>query len=214
MLQILNKHLSKPRVTFAPSHYYPGSKCPVTSDKFYFSEIKFSIWKSRGYTDSREFAYKSRAIICSRSMQMNTNPMLSTRGEVYVPRTPTSPTPSGGSRSRGRMTTGGRQSSNPGRYKAWMFTLNNYVQSDMLALDALFSNDVVEYLVYGKEVAPTTGTPHLQGLVVFKVRKSLIGVRDHLPRRCSGIEAMGGTYSQAADYCRKEGDFKEFVNLC
>lgn len=142
---------------------------------------------------------------------MNGNPVLSTRGEVYVPRTPTSPTPSGGSRSRGRMTTGG--AARNGRYRAWMFTLNNYVQSDMLQLDALFSNDVVEYLVYGKETAPTTGTPHLQGLVVFKTRKTFNSCRDLLPARCSGIDAMNGTYSQAADYCRKDGDYKEFVSL-
>lgn len=145
-------------------------------------------------------------------MQMNGIPMLSTRGEVYVPRTPTSPTPSGGSTPRGRMSTGGVARN--AQYRAWVFTLNNYCQSDLLALDQLFSNDVIEYLVYGKEVAPTTGTPHLQGLVVFKARKRFNGVRDLLPHRCSGIAVMGGTYSQAADYCRKDGEYKEFVNLC
>lgn len=98
------------------------------------------------------------------------------------------------------------------RGKYWVFTLNNYTQADQDALEALSNTDQVSYLVYGREVAPTTNTPHLQGYVIFTsaVRrsraKSLLNNRAHLER-------AAGTPTQASDYCKKDGDFSEYGNL-
>lgn len=50
------------------------------------------------------------------------------------------------------------------RSRRWCFTLNNYTEED---LDKISSLDC-EYLTYGFETAPSTGTRHLQGYVVFK----------------------------------------------
>ena len=88
----------------------------------------------------------------------------------------------------------------------WCFTLNNYTDEDIERLQRL--EGTVTYLVFGKEVAPTTGTPHLQGYVCFKQKKrrsaamSVIG-------RCH-LDIKKGTPREASDYCKKEGDYIEF----
>lgn len=43
------------------------------------------------------------------------------------------------------------------RGRSWCFTHNNYTEEDVLRYDSL----KCERIVVGKEVAPTTGTPHL-----------------------------------------------------
>lgn len=43
------------------------------------------------------------------------------------------------------------------RSRSWQFTVNNYIDSDLTRLAQV----ECVYIVYGKEVAPTTGTPHL-----------------------------------------------------
>lgn len=47
--------------------------------------------------------------------------------------------------------------------KHWLFTINNYLEPDF----ELFSKAEVllSYYIYGKEIAPTTGTPHLQCMI-------------------------------------------------
>lgn len=52
--------------------------------------------------------------------------------------------------------------------KSWTFTRNNYNSDDLTFF--LEWQDYL-YLVFGKEVAPTTGTPHLQGY--FTLRKAV-----------------------------------------
>lgn len=46
--------------------------------------------------------------------------------------------------------------------KNWVFTLNNYTESQFGELSALEGNDQVHYLAAGREVGGQ-GTPHLQG---------------------------------------------------
>lgn len=95
--------------------------------------------------------------------------------------------------------------------KYWCFTLNNYKPNDVLLLRQLGRRDeVVTYLVFGREGRTTpAGTPHLQGYVELRRRlrlsqlKVLIGQRAHFERR-------RGTGKEAADYCKKEGDFEEY----
>lgn len=70
----------------------------------------------------------------------------------------------------------------------------------------------MRYLVFGKEVAPTTGTPHLQGCVQFLKSKRFKEALKYLEDG-SHIEIMKGNLKQASDYCKKEGDFEEFGEL-
>ena len=89
------------------------------------------------------------------------------------------------------------------RYRAWCFTLNNF---EAPQLD-LLNNLACRYIVYGKEVAPETGTPHLQGYVYFASGKSFSATRTLLPG-CHLLVARG-TPGQNFRYCSKDGDFVE-----
>lgn len=94
------------------------------------------------------------------------------------------------------------------RGRQFCFTKNNYTAHDLQAFRDLFTGEGITYAVFGQEVAPTTGTRHLQGYVVFDDRKRIGAVRQVLPG-CH-VEVTRGTPQQAADYCKKDGDFQEF----
>lgn len=93
----------------------------------------------------------------------------------------------------------------------WCFTLNNYTDADILLLDAV--GPTVVYLIYGKELAPDTGTPHLQGFICFADAKSLSATKKVPGLGRAHLEIKKGTFEEASDYCKKEGDFKEYGSL-
>lgn len=91
----------------------------------------------------------------------------------------------------------------PGTYsKYWCFTVNNPTADD----GALLTEDLVEYLVMGRETGEN-GTSHIQGFVILNKRYRIAGLSKLLPR--GHLEAMKGTPQQASDYCKKDGDFME-----
>lgn len=49
-------------------------------------------------------------------------------------------------------------------YRRFLFTLNNYTEDDCQRLLGRVPL-LAKYIVFGKEIAPTTETPHLQGYV-------------------------------------------------
>lgn len=82
----------------------------------------------------------------------------------------------------------------------FVFTMNNYEDTKMVdELDC-------RYIIYGKEVG-ASGTPHLQGAVVFKSARRLPAVIKRMPG-CH-VEVMRGRLEQAVQYCKKEGDWIE-----
>ncbi|AUD57238.1 rolling-circle replication protein [Pleurochrysis carterae circular virus] len=87
------------------------------------------------------------------------------------------------------------------KFRNFVFTKNNYSQEDLDDLDSM----EIKYLIYGKESAPTTGTPHLQGFVVFKNQRSTGSVCKEL--KCWARPAK--TTQCAIAYCKKDGDFVE-----
>lgn len=67
---------------------------------------------------------------------------------------------------------------------------------------------ICSYGIYGREVAPTTGTPHLQGFIIFNERKRPRTVREIFVG-CDVRIARGNT-EQCVNYCKKDGSFVEF----
>lgn len=94
------------------------------------------------------------------------------------------------------------------RSKSWCFTYNNYSEQDYARIIAIDC----QYLVVGREVAPTTGTRHLQGYIkfynarFFNAIKALLGEHVHL-------EVAKGSPQENKDYCSKSGDFYEKGDL-
>lgn len=88
----------------------------------------------------------------------------------------------------------------PSQSARWCFTLNNYTEDDILSLDLVDC----KYMIYGKEIAPTSGTPHLQGYVQFRANKRLSWVKK-LNSNCHWEVAIADAHCNTA-YCSKERD--------
>lgn len=88
----------------------------------------------------------------------------------------------------------------------WCFTLNNYVANDLRRINVFKSQCV--YLVFGKEVG-ANNTPHLQGYFCLLKRQRLTALKKSFSSTAH-LEIARGLPSQAADYCKKDGDFVEY----
>lgn len=89
------------------------------------------------------------------------------------------------------------------RSRAFCITWNNYPTTWRSTFDSI----PLRYWIMGKEVAPTTGTPHLQGYLYYENARSIRSVRKSLPG-CHVLVARG-TAEQNKTYCSKSGDFYE-----
>jgi len=90
------------------------------------------------------------------------------------------------------------------RSRAFCFTWNNYPSTYAAHLDSLEA----VYYIAGKETAPTTNTPHIQGYVYWRNAKTLVSARAKLPG-CHVVIARG-TPDENQEYCSKGGDYVEF----
>nr|WPR18784.1 MAG: hypothetical protein [Skomarfal virus 49] len=91
-----------------------------------------------------------------------------------------------------------------GQSTRWVFTLNNPTEDETLSS----LPQCASYLVFGKEVG-ASGTPHLQGFIIFSERKRLRSVRQVVGARAH-CEVAKGSSQQARDYCCKDGVFFEY----
>lgn len=79
--------------------------------------------------------------------------------------------------------------------RAWLFTLNNPANNELALPES------ARYLVYQLE-SGESGTPHLQGYILYSNAVRLASVRTFLPR--AHWEKRRGNHKQAKDYCTKE----------
>lgn len=82
----------------------------------------------------------------------------------------------------------------------WTFTINN---PDGLPTAHDFEPDSIEYMVYQEELAPETGTLHLQGYIRFRQRVAFALVRASLGGLSPHLEVAKGTPQQNKEYCTK-----------
>ncbi len=114
----------------------------------------------------------------------------------------------------------------PQRARRWVFTLNNYTGKCFFSL-LLYSDQILEadllwleqnaagvfkFLCFGREVAPTTGTPHLQGYLETNDGATLSAVKCRFPDSMHGIhlQKARGTYQQNKDYTGKGGEWTSY----
>lgn len=97
---------------------------------------------------------------------------------------------------------GGRQ-----RYRAWVVTVNNYGPADIENLRTLVGRGGATFVIFQEEIAPGTGTPHLQAYVRFAEPKDFGRVRNIL---FSGeglvhghIAGARGSVMANIEYCSK-----------
>ncbi|AXH74642.1 MAG: putative viral replication protein [Cressdnaviricota sp.] len=85
----------------------------------------------------------------------------------------------------------------------WCLTLNNYTEEDCKSISSIVLR-YCRYAIIGKEIAPTTGTPHLQGYIEFKKKNRPMSVFNFTNR----IRWTGAEKAREANfrYCKKEAD--------
>jgi hypothetical protein len=88
------------------------------------------------------------------------------------------------------------------RARSFCFTINTFDENTEAFLQSLDCR----YIIYGYEVAPSTGRPHLQGYVYFDNARSFEAVRKLIPGH---LEIAKGAPEQNFDYCSKDGNFFE-----
>lgn len=91
--------------------------------------------------------------------------------------------------------------------KSYCLTINNPTPEH----EALFSDDKFEYSVFGREIAPTTNTPHLQGYIHYK--KKVRGGKVIAEFPGAHVTPANGTAKANRAYCIKDGDFQEYGTL-
>jgi hypothetical protein len=88
--------------------------------------------------------------------------------------------------------------------RTYVFTLNNYNDEN----EQTIQNIACKYLIYGREIAPSTGTPHLQGYVKFDNAKYFNATKNIFPKE-THIEIAKGTLEQNIKYTSKDGNIFE-----
>ena len=100
------------------------------------------------------------------------------------------------------------QGNRPSKYRRWCFTINNYDEEEpWRKVEELAEQKTLKYLVAGREVAPTTGTRHLQGYLEYFSCRSFNGVTRHIFSIFGGNPHIEVTHSSLNDnytYCTKE----------
>lgn len=95
------------------------------------------------------------------------------------------------------------------RSQNWCFTWNHPNQEAEEYLGSLAETEM-RYMVFGREVAPSTGTPHLQGQVCFNTVKSFKQVKQMMGPTVHVERTMD--LEKSIEYCMKGGDYVEHGN--
>jgi len=92
-------------------------------------------------------------------------------------------------------------------YFHWCFTINNYVEEEDVPRVTAWGEEAGKYWIIGRETGES-GTPHLQGYISLRKRRTAVHVSTKLAGRAY-ITRAAGTARQNRRYCSKGGDFVE-----
>lgn len=93
--------------------------------------------------------------------------------------------------------------------RRFVFTWNNFRESDVDFIKGLQGGDDVTYCICGREVGES-GTPHLQGYIELGGRKTVGGLKRLLQSQRPHIEVARGSSRENYNYCSKQGEFFEY----
>lgn len=97
------------------------------------------------------------------------------------------------------------------RSRNWLVTCNRYGADDLVLISSLAKDISVRYMIFGEELAPTTGHKHLQGFVQFRHVRKFVGVQKFFAGLTHANLCMGDCKAvKMAEYCKKSGEFWEF----
>lgn len=89
------------------------------------------------------------------------------------------------------------------RGRRWCFTWNNYDEQEAInKLSSIQRMGFALRIVVGREIAPSTGTPHLQGYIHFSKRFTMNKVKSDLNQTVH-LEIARGSEDQNIRYCSK-----------
>jgi len=90
---------------------------------------------------------------------------------------------------------------------AWFVTVCNYTEAQY---DSICATEKIRYLVIGREICPTTGTPHIHFFIYYKNDVSFPQMKKRFPNAhlevCRKFEAC-------SKYCKKDGVFLELGKI-
>jgi len=86
--------------------------------------------------------------------------------------------------------------------KRWTFTLNNYTELHCGRLESAFTEKLVSYVLYAKEIG-ASGTPHLQGYLEVPKKKTLNGLKKMLALPMH-LSISKGSAEENLVYCSKQ----------
>lgn len=95
------------------------------------------------------------------------------------------------------------------QWRNFIFVKYNWKPEDEEKLRQLFKHAYAIYVMWGREICPDTGTPHLQGYCELESRMTFNPLIQLLPAGIH-IEQRRGSQKQAIDYCKKDGDWEEY----
>lgn len=95
------------------------------------------------------------------------------------------------------------------RSRSWCFTWNNPYPNDRVEeFASLLEDGKAKYYIFGYEVG-ASGTPHIQGYVDFINATTLSALKKKYDNKIHW-ESRKGTFEQAVEYCKKDGNFQEW----
>jgi len=99
------------------------------------------------------------------------------------------------------------------------FTLNNYTENQIKRLKSLAAPDCppqwtgyTTFIIFQEEIAPETGTPHLQGYIELGQKRTMNVVKSLLGCPSVHLEKRLGTQEQAISYCSKSDSRKPLTS--
>lgn len=105
--------------------------------------------------------------------------------------------------------TNGRRSTSETNSTArrWIFTLNNYTEDELRRIAAY--PDFIRWVGFGKEKAPSTGTPHLQGFLYTWDPVRMTKLKHGFLRRARWA-IQNEDFESNSSYCGKDNDWTEY----